>query len=88
MPITYQIGRRDGGWAYHLDDTWSETFSSHDLALDAARDAAARQRVGGRDAVITYEGPGGHWHTETVNGEDRPETFVIDVSSQRNRRVD
>jgi hypothetical protein len=78
MSITYTIGRHDSGWAYQLDGTWSETFGTHELALLAARDAASRQRVGGKDAVITYEGTNGDWHTEPVSGEDRPETFVSD----------
>lgn len=66
----------DGGWAYQLDGTWSETFSTHEDALYAARDAAARQRVGGNDAVITYETAIGKWHTEVAHGDDRPETAV------------
>lgn len=78
MALTYRVGRHDTGWAYQLDQTWSETFGSHELALAAAREAAARQRVAGSDAVISYEGPSGHWYTEPVSGEDRPETFVAD----------
>ncbi|WP_245482012.1 hypothetical protein [Agrobacterium sp. RS6] len=59
----------------------SEFFSSHDLAMQAAQNGAARQPVGGRDILITYEVPGGRWYTELVDGEDRPETMVVGVSS-------
>jgi len=76
MSMTYRIGQHDGGWAYEFEGTWSESFDTREHALQAARDAAARQRVGGKDAVITYETPGGEWLTEAVDGGDRPETFV------------
>jgi len=49
--------------------------------MQAAQNGAARQPVGGRDILITYEVPGGRWYTELVDGEDRPETMVVGVSS-------
>ncbi len=39
--ITYTIVEHDGGWAYKVGDTFSETFPSHDAALAAAKTAAA-----------------------------------------------
>lgn len=79
MSMIYRVGRHDGGWAYEFEGTWSESFDTHENALNAARRAAARQRVGGRDAVIAYETPAGEWLTEAVDGGDRPETFVSDT---------
>lgn len=76
MTLNYRVGRHDGGWAYQFEGTWSEAYPTHEDALRAARDAAARQRVGGNDAVITYETVGGTWHTEVAHGDDRPETVV------------
>lgn len=50
MQLTYHVHAHDGGWAYRLDDVWSETFPTHDKALGAAKQAARRQQVGGQDA--------------------------------------
>ena len=36
--IVYQIVQHDGGWAYRVDETFSETFPSHDGARLAADD--------------------------------------------------
>jgi len=38
--VTYHIVEHDGGWAYQVDGTYSETFRSHDEAASAARRAA------------------------------------------------
>jgi hypothetical protein len=38
--VTYRIVQHDGGWAYRLGDTFSETFPSHDAARAAAERAA------------------------------------------------
>ena len=35
--LTYNIVEHDGGWAYKVGDTFSETFPSHDAAQAAAR---------------------------------------------------
>lgn len=78
MHITYHVGRHDEGWAYRLGDVWSEPFASHELALKAAREAANRQQVEGRDAMITYETADGTWREEMVHGGDRPEVGVED----------
>jgi len=76
--VTYKIVQHDGGWAYTVDGTFSESFRSHAAALGAARRAATEQRVPGRSEVIEYETPDGKWHTETAAGSDRPETDIED----------
>ncbi len=78
MHITYHVGQHDNGFAYRLEDVWSEPFGSHDEALEAARSAAQRQRIAGRDAAISYQTSDGAWHHEFTAGSDRPETDVID----------
>ena len=35
--VTYEVVEHDGGWAYKVGDVFSETFPTHDDALDAAR---------------------------------------------------
>jgi hypothetical protein len=77
--ITYNIVEHDGGWAYKVGDTFSETFPSHDAALAAARRAAGEQRVPGEDEGITYEDKNAVWHQELADGDDRPTTHVRDV---------
>lgn len=74
--VTYHIVEHDGGWAYRVDGTYSETFASHDEAAAAARRAAGEQRVGGETAAITWEDAAGNWHEELAEGGDRPETAV------------
>ena len=38
--VTYRIVEHDGGWAYTVDGSYSETFPNHDAALKAASDFA------------------------------------------------
>lgn len=45
MTVTYEIVPHDGGWAYRLDDVYSETFPSKEDATRAAEAAAAKQKV-------------------------------------------
>jgi hypothetical protein len=77
--VTYQIVQHDNGWAYKVDGVFSETFATHAAALEAARAAAAEQRVPGATEEIQYEDEGGRWHTETARGSDRPDTEVKDT---------
>jgi hypothetical protein len=42
--ITYEIVEHDGGWAYKVDGTFSETFPTHSEALAAAE--MGRHRAG------------------------------------------
>jgi hypothetical protein len=74
--VTYEIVEHDGGWAYRVGGTYSETFRSHDAALRAARAAAREQRQPGETAGIEFEDARGVWREEVASGDDRPETDV------------
>jgi Uncharacterized protein conserved in bacteria (DUF2188) len=74
--ITYEIVRHDGGWAYKVDETFSEPFRTHDEARKAAELAAREQAAPGEATVISYEDKEGHWHKEKSAGDDRPEPEV------------
>ena len=76
--VTYEIIRHEEGWAYKARGTISETFPSHDAALQAARIAAAEQKVPGETVGIQYETANGVWHEEVDSGTDRPTTAVKD----------
>ena len=76
--VKYVIVEHDGGWAYKLNDVFSETFPTHQAALRAAEQAAAEQRVPGSSETIEYEDERGKWHTERAEGSDRPQTDVVD----------
>ena len=74
--VTYRIVEHDGGWAYQLGGTYSETFASHDAAKAAAVRAAREQKVPDQTAAIEYEAANGEWVTESADGHDRPSTEV------------
>ena len=74
--LTYEIVEHDGGWAYQVDGTYSETFPSHDAAANAARIAVREQQQPGTTTGIEYEDAQGHWHAELSSGDDRPEAEV------------
>jgi hypothetical protein len=76
--VTYKVVRHEDGWAYTVDGAFSESFPTHSEALEAARRAAAEQRVPGQTETIEYEDANGRWHTEVASGRDRPETDVED----------
>ncbi|WP_421739139.1 hypothetical protein [Caulobacter sp.] len=76
--ITYSIVEHDGGWAYKLGDVFSETFASHEAALNGAKRAAAEQQVAGETTGISYEDEKGRWRDELSPGDDRPTTHVVD----------
>ena len=76
--VTYQIVEHDGGWAYKVGDVFSETFRTHDEALQAARIAASEQELPGETTDISWEDEKGRWHDETARGDDRPQTVVED----------
>ena len=80
--VTYKVVRHDEGWAYTVNGTFSEAFATHAAALEAARRAAAEQRIPGRTEAIEYEDENGVWHSETARGSDRP---AIVVRSERGR---
>ena len=74
--VTYEIVRHDGGWAYRVDETFSESFPSHDAARKAAEVAAFEQTQPGDSVEISFEDKQGKWHTELASGKDRPEIDV------------
>lgn len=76
--ITYEIVEHDGGWAYKLDDVFSETFRTHEAALNAAKAAAAEQQLAGTTEGISYQDKSGKWHEELAEGGDRPQADVVD----------
>lgn len=76
IKLTYHIVEHDGGWAYKLGDVYSEPFATSELALKAAKTAAAEQQVGGEDEEISFQDEKGNWHYEHAEGGDRPEVVV------------
>lgn len=74
--IVYEIVEHNGGWAYRLDDVFSETYDTREEATAAARDAAARQQIPGPAETIQYQDEDGNWHEEDSSGLDRPEVEV------------
>ena len=74
--LTYTIVEHDGGWAYKVGNTFSETFPSHAQALHAAETASAEQQIAGSTDGIQYEDADGNWHEELAEGSDRPQTEV------------
>ncbi|MBU2402712.1 MAG: DUF2188 domain-containing protein [Alphaproteobacteria bacterium] len=80
--VTYEIVEHDGGWAYRMDGTYSETFRTHGDALAAAKIAAAEQQVAGKTEGISYEDKSGRWHGEVASGDDRPEAEVKDKAGK------
>lgn len=78
MKVVYHIVKHDGGWAFKLGDTISETFPSHDAAKAAARRVAIEQQRPGEDVGISWEDEQGRWHDELAAGRDRPEVEIED----------
>jgi hypothetical protein len=74
--LTYEIVKHDGGWAYRVDETFSESFPSHDAAREAAELAAKEQAQAGDSVEISFEDKHGKWHTEISSGQDRPDVDV------------
>ncbi|HUQ34943.1 MAG TPA: hypothetical protein VM144_01050 [Aestuariivirga sp.] len=74
--VIYKIVEHAEGWAYQVQGTYSETFSSADAARAAARIAASEQAQPGKDVGITFEDASGHWHEELSHGYDRPDASV------------
>ncbi|MGE3335141.1 MAG: DUF2188 domain-containing protein [Rhodospirillaceae bacterium] len=85
MTVTYEVVEHDGGWAYRVKGVYSETFPTHDRALDAARKASQRQHLGGLSTAISYQDRESRWHTEMVDGNDRPDTEVVDSGGTGNK---
>jgi hypothetical protein len=76
--ITYRVVEHDGGWAYKVNDVFSETVPSHDAALEAAENAARVHHMADEPAPIEYQDADGQWRQEMSSGRDRPRTQVED----------
>jgi hypothetical protein len=74
--VKYEIVQHDGGWAYKVGATYSETFGSHEAASAAAHKAAREQEQPGATTGIQYEDERGRWRAEVSDGDDRPQTEV------------
>jgi hypothetical protein len=77
--IVYEIVPHDGGWAFKLGDTISETFRSHEAAVAAAQRVAREQMRAGETTAISWEDERGRWHEEISPGDDRPEVDIRDA---------
>ena len=78
MHVTYHVDEHDGGWAYRVDQVWSETFPDHASALKAARAAASRQGTSDASVLVTYENTSGQWVTELAGNGERVDADVVD----------
>lgn len=76
--VTYAIVEHDGGWAYRVGGTFSETYPTREAAHLAATRAALEQQQPGASAGITWEDERGRWHAEVARGSDRPDVEVED----------
>jgi hypothetical protein len=76
--VVYEVIEHDGGWAYKVGETISETFPSHDEARIAATKAATEHEQSGTAEEIEFQTRKGEWRTEHADGADRPRTIVSD----------
>jgi len=76
--IVYEIIKHDGGWAFKLGDTISQSYQTHQGAYDAARRVAVEQMRPGETVGISWEDERGRWHDEVEPGDDRPEVDIRD----------
>jgi hypothetical protein len=76
--IVYEIIEHDGGWAFKLGGTISETFPNHDAAYAAAKRVAIEQMRPGQTVGISWEDTKGRWHDEISSGDDRPQVDIRD----------
>lgn len=74
--VVYQIIEHDGGFAYKVGDTFSETFVTEDAARHAALVAAREHVRPDEDTEIEFEDRNGRWHAEHADGADRPDVDV------------
>ncbi len=74
--IVYKIVEHDGGWAYKLDDVFSETFATRGEAEAAASRVVAEQRMPGEAEAIEWQDEDYDWHEEYEGGDDRPNATV------------
>ncbi|NRP72863.1 hypothetical protein ILFOPFJJ_03762 [Ensifer psoraleae] len=79
--VRYEVVEHDGGWAYKVDDVFSETFPNHADALAAAEIAARHHEAPGSTENIEFQDSAGHWQEQVASGFDRPRTEVVDTRS-------
>jgi hypothetical protein len=84
--VVYEIVEHDGGFAYRVGATLSETFRSHDEARIAAVKAATEHEQSGPAQEIEFEDSKGKWHQEHADGADRPSTTIADKASDPAKR--
>jgi hypothetical protein len=77
--VVYEIIEHDGGWAFKLGDTISQSFLTHEAAYNAAKRVALEQMRPGETAGISWEDAKGRWHDEIAHGDDRPDVEVHDT---------
>jgi hypothetical protein len=75
--IHYKVVQHDGGWAYQLNNVFSEPFPDKATALKAAKRVAAEQRIPGDATEIEFQDDAGRWHREFSEGTDRPDADVV-----------
>ncbi len=75
--LHYQVVAHDGGWAYKLNDVFSEPFPSRKAAVAAAKRVAAEQHIPGDTVHIEFQDAAGNWHSELSEGDDRPDVDVV-----------
>jgi Uncharacterized protein conserved in bacteria (DUF2188) len=83
--IVYDIVEHDGGWAFKLGDTLSQTYPTHAAALAAATRVAAEQQSPDETTPIEWEDEAGQWHEEIAAGDDRPEVTIHDTPDEESR---
>ena len=74
--VHYHVVEHDGGWTYKVGDVFAETYRTREMALAAAKRAAAEQRLRAEPTEIEYEDKDGKWRTEHSEGDVPPETDV------------
>jgi hypothetical protein len=83
--VVYEIVRHDGGFAYRVKDTFSETFPTHEEASIAAAKAAVEHEQNGPSEEIEFEDGKGRWYQEHAEGTDRPSTAISDRAGDKRR---
>ena len=72
----YQVARRQRGWAYHLESTYSPTFATSWEAIDAAKTAAREMHEPGDVTTVRVQDGPLSWRTVLViNGTQAVNTF-------------
>lgn len=85
--LVYEVVEHDGGFAYNVRGSLSETFPTHEEARIAAVKAAVEHERSGTSEEIEYEDSKGRWHQEHADGSDRPATAVSDAEDDKKSHV-